>query len=50
MIPRSGSRIFRSRAEVLGWEPKVEIREGIRRTLPFFEQELACREARARTI
>lgn len=36
--------------EVLGWEPKVEIREGIRRTLPFFEQELACREARARTI
>jgi len=36
--------------EVLGWEPKVEIREGIRRTLPFFEQELACRDARARTI
>ena len=35
---------------VLGWEPKVELREGIRRTLPFFEQELARHDARARTI
>ena len=36
--------------EVLGWQPKVGIREGIRRTLPFFEQELARHDARARTI
>ncbi len=36
--------------EVLGWEPEVEIREGIRRTLPFFEQQLARHDARARTI
>ena len=36
--------------EVLGWEPKVEIRDGIRRTLPFFEEELARHDARARTI
>ena len=36
--------------EVLDWTPKVEIREGIWRTLPFFEQELARGDARARTI
>jgi len=22
--------------EVLGWEPKVQLREGIRRTIPYF--------------
>lgn len=31
--------------EVLGWQLKVGIREGIRRTLPFFEQELARQDA-----
>ena len=36
--------------EVLGWQLKVGIREGIRRTLPFFEQELARHDVRARTI
>jgi dTDP-glucose 4,6-dehydratase len=36
--------------QVLGWEPTVEIQEGIRRTLPFFERELARHDARARTI
>ena len=36
--------------EVLGWQLKVGIREGIRRTLPFFEHELACHDARARII
>ncbi len=36
--------------QVLGWEPKVEIREGIQRTLPFFKEELARHDARARTI
>ena len=35
---------------LLDWEPKVELREGIRRTLPFFERELARRDARARNI
>ena len=36
--------------QVLGWEPSVGIREGIRRTLPFFEHELVRHDARARTI
>lgn len=36
--------------EVLGWQLKVGIREGIRRTLPFFEQEVARHDVRARTI
>ena len=27
--------------EKLGWEPKVELREGLTRTIAFFEQELA---------
>ena len=36
--------------EVLGWEPEVGIAEGIRRALPFFEQQLARHDARARTI
>jgi dTDP-glucose 4,6-dehydratase len=34
----------------LGWEPKVELREGIRRTLPYFRDELERHDARARTI
>ena len=25
----------------LGWEPKVELREGLTKTIAFFEQELA---------
>jgi len=36
--------------EVLDWEPLVELKEGIRRTLPFFQQELARHDAKARTI
>ena len=36
--------------EVLGWEPQVQLREGIRRTIPFFEAELVRHDAKARTI
>jgi dTDP-glucose 4,6-dehydratase len=36
--------------ELLGWEPKVQLREGIRETLPFFRTELERHDARARTI
>ena len=35
---------------VLGWEPKVTLREGIRRTLPYFAAQLELHDARARTI
>jgi dTDP-glucose 4,6-dehydratase len=34
----------------LGWEPKVTLREGIRRTLPYFEAQLEQHDAKARTI
>jgi dTDP-glucose 4,6-dehydratase len=36
--------------KVLGWEPKVELREGIRRTIPYFREQLERTGARARTI
>jgi dTDP-glucose 4,6-dehydratase len=36
--------------ELLGWEPAVDLREGIRRTLPYFREELQRRDAKARTI
>ena len=36
--------------EVLGWEPKTQLREGIKRTIPFFRGELERHDARARTI
>ncbi|MDA0328552.1 MAG: SDR family oxidoreductase [Gemmatimonadetes bacterium] len=36
--------------ELLGWEPQVDLREGIRQTLPYFRDELARHDARARTI
>jgi len=35
---------------VLGWEPKVSLPEGIRRTLPYFRAQLERHDARARTI
>jgi nucleoside-diphosphate-sugar epimerase len=35
---------------LLGWEPKVSLREGIRRTLPYFRAQLERHDARARTI
>jgi dTDP-glucose 4,6-dehydratase len=38
-----------ARAE-LGWEPAIQLREGIRRTLPYFRAELERHDAKARTI
>jgi dTDP-glucose 4,6-dehydratase len=35
---------------VLGWEPRVELREGIRRTIPYFRDKLGKSDAKARTI
>lgn len=29
--------------EILGWEPKVSLEEGIRKTIPYFEQKLGIR-------
>ncbi|MEX2471577.1 MAG: UDP-glucuronic acid decarboxylase family protein [Gemmatimonadota bacterium] len=36
--------------DVLGWEPKVQLREGIRKTIPYFREQLELHDARARTI
>jgi dTDP-glucose 4,6-dehydratase len=36
--------------EELGWEPAIQLREGIRRTLPYFRAELERHDAKARTI
>ena len=36
--------------EVLGWEPTVKLREGIRLTVPFFKEELERSDATARTM
>ena len=36
--------------DVLGWEPKIDLREGIRRTLPYFRAELERHDAKARTM
>jgi dTDP-glucose 4,6-dehydratase len=35
---------------LLGWEPRVDLREGIRKTLPYFRAELERHDAKARTI
>ena len=35
---------------ILGWEPEVDLREGIRRTIPFLEEQLQREDAKARTI
>jgi dTDP-glucose 4,6-dehydratase len=36
--------------ELLGWEPTVELRQGIRETLPHFKAEVEGHDAKARTI
>jgi dTDP-glucose 4,6-dehydratase len=36
--------------ELLDWEPRVPLREGIRQTLPYFRGELERHDVRARTI
>jgi dTDP-glucose 4,6-dehydratase len=36
--------------EVLEWEPRVQLREGIRLTIPYFQEQLERFDARARTV
>jgi dTDP-glucose 4,6-dehydratase len=36
--------------ELLGWEPAVDLRSGIRETLPYFREALERHDAKARTI
>ncbi len=36
--------------EKLGWEPKVALREGIRRTIPYFERTIAAGGGAARVL
>ena len=36
--------------KLLGWEPTVDLREGIRQTLPFFREQLSRHDGKARTI
>jgi nucleoside-diphosphate-sugar epimerase len=35
---------------VLGWEPEVELRNGIHRTIPYFRGQLRRKDTKARTI
>jgi nucleoside-diphosphate-sugar epimerase len=34
--------------EVLGWEPRIALREGLRRTIPYFREQVAVLGAHAR--
>lgn len=36
--------------ELLGWEPQVQLEEGIRKTVPYFAKALEQRDAKARTL
>ncbi len=36
--------------EALGWEPKVALREGLRRTIPYFRRLVEQRDVSARTL
>jgi dTDP-glucose 4,6-dehydratase len=36
--------------ELLGWEPQVQLREGVRRTIPYFREQLERHDATARTL
>jgi dTDP-glucose 4,6-dehydratase len=35
---------------VLGWEPKISLREGLRRTIPYFRELVHTQDASARTL
>ena len=37
-------------SEILGWQPAIGLREGIRKTIPFFKEQLELYDARPRTI
>ena len=36
--------------ELLGWEPRVSLREGLRKTIPWFREQVERVDARARTL
>jgi dTDP-glucose 4,6-dehydratase len=36
--------------QALGWEPKVSLREGLEKTIPYFRQRVEEHEAKARTL
>jgi dTDP-glucose 4,6-dehydratase len=36
--------------QALGWEPKVSLREGLAKTIPYFRQRVEEHEAKARTL
>ena len=36
--------------ENLNWQPEVDLREGIRKTIPFYEEQLERHDVKARTI
>ena len=36
--------------EVLGWEPKIDLREGLSRTIPYFRKLVEEEDAQARTL
>jgi dTDP-glucose 4,6-dehydratase len=36
--------------DVLGWEPKISLREGLRRTIPYFRELVVNADARARPL
>ena len=35
---------------LLGWEPQVDLREGVRRTVPYFRKLVEEEDAGARTL
>jgi nucleoside-diphosphate-sugar epimerase len=36
--------------DVLGWEPKISLHEGLRRTIPYFRELVMTADARARPL
>ncbi|MFV2007868.1 MAG: UDP-glucuronic acid decarboxylase family protein, partial [Longimicrobiales bacterium] len=36
--------------EVLGWEPEIDLRDGLSRTIPYFRKRVEEEDARARTL
>ena len=36
--------------ELLGWEPRVSLREGLRRTIPYFREKVVAEDAKARPL
>ena len=40
--PRSASRTSRAPRQLLGWEPEIDVREGLRRTIEIYTEQLAA--------